>query len=122
MAGPRAYDPTGDSPMKAREMEAPEERLTQLQAELSSEASMLEAQARDLEDHMLILRARAAGLRTGAMGVEAAISRFRQEMESRATFMEKRDARDREPAENTGTWHGKTHAEYDASGHANRLP
>jgi exonuclease VII small subunit len=71
-----------------------EERLQQILADLNSEAASLEAEARDYEDRMLLCRARAAGLRTGASGVSAALERFQEEMAQRSEFMAHRDGKD----------------------------
>jgi hypothetical protein len=80
----------------AKAMKAPdaEDRLQQILADLKSEAAELEAEARDYEDRMLLCRARAVGLRTGAGGVEAALERFREEMAQRSEFMASRDGKD----------------------------
>src|SRR5687768_15096520 len=72
----------------------PEERVLQIRADLSSEADVLEAEARDLEDQVLLKRARAAGLREGVRGLGNALDQFQEQMARRQEFMASRDGED----------------------------
>lgn len=105
MAG--KYPDSEPTTMKAMKPPDAEERLEQILADLNSEAESLEAEAREYEDRMLLCRARAAGLRTGAGGVSAALERFQQEMAQRSEFMASRDGKDVPmPMRAEDTFHG----------------
>lgn len=111
---PGAYESMSEAanarPEKGNMMVEPEESLAQIMNDLQSGAHELETEACDLENRMLLCRARAAALRTAAGGVEAALERFREEMHAREKFMANRDGED------------VPESKYDARAHANRMP
>lgn len=96
MSGYRGEEPTEEG----RAARNPEDRLEQVMADFRSHASILEAEARDLEDRMLACRARAAGLRTAVGGLEASLERYALEVAKAKEFAHERDGRN-EP--DTGT-------------------
>ena len=77
--------------MQAKRPLDPEERLRELYEELSHEAYQLENYANEYQDQMLMAQARAAGLRTGAAGVQAALERFQEEAERAQAIRHERD-------------------------------
>lgn len=76
---------------KAMRAPTPEEFLHQLHADFTSQAEAKEAEARDLEDRMMRLRAEAAGLRTAAMGLADALEVYASAVARNREFMDKRD-------------------------------
>ena len=83
----------------------PQEFLDQLQSDFVSQANAKEAEARELEDRMLFLRAEAVGLRTAAGGLEAVVERYHLELARVKEFADQRDGRDitnKEPVANYG--------------------
>jgi len=73
---------------------SPENYLEQLHADFSSSASSKEAEARDLEDRMMLLRVEAAGLRHAAVGVREALDLYHREMARTKEFQHARDGED----------------------------
>lgn len=99
-------------PNEAMRAPNPEETLRQARAEFISEADAKEAEARDLEDRMMLLRAEAAGLRSGAAGLGEALEVYAREVARHKEFAAERDGLD-QPARPMP---------YDARAHANRVP
>ena len=118
--------PGEDSPVKENRV-APyaENLIEQIMADFASHANILEAEARDLEDRMLAARSRAAAMRTGVAGLQAAMERYHQEMKQAQEFADKRDMNaGREPAVNYGDFPERkiNVTQYDSRAHANRMP
>lgn len=90
MSGYPGEEPTRDN----RGAPNPEDMLEQVMADFASHASILEAEARDFEDRMLACRARAAAMRTGVGGLQAALERYATELAKAKEFQHDRDDRD----------------------------
>ena len=93
--------------------QTPEEFLENLRADFNSQAASKENEARDLEDRMLQLRAEAAGLRHGAVGIGEALEVYTREVGRAKEF---RGMRDGELVSTKEPPHTKRASDYDARG------